>query len=281
VGPIPFTVNDADIPANTLTLYKASSNTDLVTTTYIIFGGSGAHRTVTITPTMGVTGTARITITVSDGDLTAHDVFTLSVTANNPPQFISPPIETATVGVPYTYAISATDADAGDVLTFTAPVSDTWLTLTQLTTRTANLTGTPLIVGKVPVVLQVTDGEDSATQAFTITISSANQPPVADAGKNQTVVINTTVTLDGSGSADSDGGGLIYGWAQTGGTSVVTLSDSAVVSPTFTAPGTPTTLTFTLVVTDALGLSSAPDTVVIAVTEYYIYLPLMLRNVVP
>ncbi len=97
VEPIPFTMNDVDIPTNMLTLYKASSNTDLVTTTRITFGGSGANRTVAITPTMGVTGTARITITVSDGNLTAHDAFTLSVTANNPPQFTSSPVELITM----------------------------------------------------------------------------------------------------------------------------------------------------------------------------------------
>ena len=62
------------------------------------------------------------------------------------------------------------------------------------------------------------------------------------------------------------------------GTPVVTLSDSSAVTPTFTAPGTPTVLTFTLLVTDALGLPSAPDTVVITVTEYIIYLPLTMRN---
>ncbi len=171
VGPLCFMVDDADIPTNTLTLDKASSNTTLVTTTNIVFGIDGTLfiPTLTITPTAGVTGTTRITITVSDGDLSAYDTFILAVGVNCPPEFTSVPVEAAVVGVPYSYAISAIDADAGDVLTFTAPLSDTWLTLTQLTSRTATLDGTPPVAGVVPVVLQVGDGQDGDTQSFSIT----------------------------------------------------------------------------------------------------------------
>ncbi len=249
-----------DIPANTsyTIRFRVSITNDV----------SFAERIITNTAYFGSTNA---------GSGSNDAVFTIAPASNNAPWFTSSPVETAIVGIPYTYTIIATDADAGDTLTFNAPVSDTWLTLTQLTTRTANLTGTPLVVGEIPVELQVNDGEDSAAQAFTITVSSANQPPLADAGEDQTVLVNTTVTLDGSGSVDPDGDGLIYGWAQTGGTPVVTLSDRVVVSPTFTAPGTPTALTFTLVVTDALGLSGAPDIVVITVAEYYIYLPFVLK----
>ena len=61
-----------------------SSNTALVPTANIVFGGSGANRTVTITPAANQTGTATITLTVSDGDGgTASDTFVLTVTAVN------------------------------------------------------------------------------------------------------------------------------------------------------------------------------------------------------
>ena len=79
VGPISFTIADAETPAANLTLSGASSNTALVPVSSIGFGGSGMDRTLTITPTTGLTGTAIITVTVSDGDLQASDVFTLMV----------------------------------------------------------------------------------------------------------------------------------------------------------------------------------------------------------
>ena len=85
------------------------------------------------------------------------------------------------------------------------------------------------------------------------------QPPVADAGADQTVAPGALVTLDGSGSFDPQGLALGYSWVQTGGTSVV-LSDASAVSPTFTAPAVDETLTFDLTVTNTAGLSDSDDT---------------------
>jgi len=51
----------------------------------IVFGGSGAARTVTITPVAGQSGTATITVTVSDSALTGSDTLLLTVTSAVPP----------------------------------------------------------------------------------------------------------------------------------------------------------------------------------------------------
>lgn len=79
--PIPFTIADVDNPATSLILSGKSSNTTLVPNANIVFGGSGTNRTVTITPAADQSGTATITITVSDGALTASDSFVLTVSA--------------------------------------------------------------------------------------------------------------------------------------------------------------------------------------------------------
>jgi hypothetical protein len=83
-GPISFTVSDVESPATTLTLGGASSNTGLVPNGNIVFGGSGSNRTVTVTPLANQSGSAVITITVTDsGGLSASDNFALSVTNTN------------------------------------------------------------------------------------------------------------------------------------------------------------------------------------------------------
>ena len=78
-GAIAFTIGDAQTAASSLTLSGSSSNTTLVPNANIVFGGSGASRTVTVTPASSQSGTATLTVTVSDGSLTASDTFVLTV----------------------------------------------------------------------------------------------------------------------------------------------------------------------------------------------------------
>ena len=85
--------------------------------------------------------------------------------------------------------------------------------------------------------------------------------PFADAGPDQSVLINAPVTLDGSGS--SDDGPLAYLWEQTTG-ATVTLSGAATDMATFTAPAAAGTLTFRLTVTDTDNQSDT-DTVNVVV----------------
>jgi uncharacterized repeat protein (TIGR01451 family) len=102
--------------------------------------------------------------------------------------------------------------------------------------------------------------------SVTVTVTAVNGPPVANAGDDQTVNTNATVMLDGSGSYDpEDNEPLTYGWQQTGGLEVS--FNSALSVTTFTAPSTATVLTFTLMVTNSLGLAAlTPDEVVITVS---------------
>lgn len=112
-----------------------------------------------------------------------------------------------------------------------------------------------------------------ATDSDTVTVTvrdSGNDPPVADAGPDQTVIQRFVVTLDASGSSDPNGIDDIksYLWQQTEGVGV-TLSDETAIKPTFTAPeiyvaDQPETLVFKLTVKDA-GNETSEDYVTIVV----------------
>jgi VCBS repeat-containing protein len=66
-GTINLTVADIESPAAELELSAASSNPALVPTGNVVFAGSGAARTMTVSAVDGRSGTAILTVTVSDG----------------------------------------------------------------------------------------------------------------------------------------------------------------------------------------------------------------------
>lgn len=111
-----------------------------------------------------------------------------------------------------------------------------------------------------------TIGNNRLLHVADLPIPPCDCPPIADAGVDQSVCEGETVTLDGSGSTDPDGGTLAFTWSQLTGHSVsLDLADP--VRPTFPAPLVPaggTTLTFQLVVHDGTH-QSAPSTVNVTV----------------
>ena len=78
--PIAFTVGDLETAAGSLIATGQSSNTTLVPDANIVFGGSGANRTVTVTPLQDTVETVNITITVTDlNNASASSSFVLTV----------------------------------------------------------------------------------------------------------------------------------------------------------------------------------------------------------
>jgi large repetitive protein len=114
-------------------------------------------------------------------------------------------------------------------------------------------------------ISNVTSPNDTSSVQLT-PLSTANHPPVANAGTDQIVNENTTVTLVGAGSDPDPDDTLAFLWRQTGGPSVE-LSNRTSTNPAFTAPmiTDDTQLKFSLGVTDDKGLSSSPAVVNVAI----------------
>jgi len=80
-GALAFTIADQDSPISSLIVTAASSNGVLVLPSGLQFGGSGMQRTLVVTPVPSATGSATITVTVSDGNHSTATSFSLVVAA--------------------------------------------------------------------------------------------------------------------------------------------------------------------------------------------------------
>jgi hypothetical protein len=123
-------------------------------------------------------------------------------------------------------------------------------------------------VGTYTFTLTVTD-DAGATSSDTVQVTvnaaptASNIPPVANAGPNQTRTLavgqnSMTVTLDGSGSSDADGNVVGYNW--TGNP-----DPANTINPRVSLSAG--SYSFTLVVTDNDGATSAPDSVTIQINS--------------
>ena len=96
-----------------------------------------------------------------------------------------------------------------------------------------------------------------------VIVNAENHVPSANAGQDQTVRVQDTVTLDGSGSTDADGNPLLYSWSQTEGPQQVVLQGATTVRARF-SPTRAGVYRFELVVND--GTDSSPaDSVTVTV----------------
>ncbi len=160
---------------------------------------------------------------------------------------------------------------------FNVKLSTTGNNISDFTTTLQSVSGAPVAWTEYDYDLSSYAGQNIylAVQCVSINDSylmaddfavTVNCYPVADAGTDTTVSIGVLVTLDGSDSYDPYGGSINYHWSAPGG---ITLSDSTIVNPTFTAPtvADSTDYAFTLIVDDG-QLYSEPDTVVVSVLPF-------------
>ena len=188
-----------------------------------------------------VAGTFVASLIVNDGkvDSTASAVTITVATANSEPIANAGINQNVVVGASVTLdGTNSSDANR-DPLTFR------WVMMSKPTGSTATLSSAvsakPVFIadklGTYVISLIVNDGKvDSTAVSTTVTASTANAAPVANAGTNQNVTLGT-VTLDGSNSSDANYDPLTFSWTllnkPTGSSAVLSSSTSA--KPTFNA----------------------------------------------
>jgi len=118
------------------------------------------------------------------------------------------------------------------------------------------------------LVVKDTDGKWSQVPSYVeLGVLRPNDPPVADAGPDQSVYSGALVSLDGSGSSDPDGTVLAWQWnASITNPAVVNLQNATLPDAKFQAPITTGVYKFILKVRDDNDTWSAPDEVDITVS---------------
>ncbi len=210
-GAIGFTIGDIDSDVSACTVTAVSGNSTLVPndSTHIVTGGSGANRTVTILPAQDEYGTAEITLTVSDGSLTADTTFTLTVNAANDKPTIST-VDPVTIDEDTnTGAIAFTVADVDNViadLTVSAAANNTAMIPRSSIVLSAiepdgscAVTITPVANynGTATITLTVKDTSGAlSTSSFLLTVDPVNDPPTMTAISSQSTNEDVTKSIN-------------------------------------------------------------------------------------
>jgi hypothetical protein len=183
-GAIAFTIGDVETAAASLTVTRASSNTTLVPTADIVLGGSGASRTVTVTPAANQFGTSTITVTVSDGTASTSVTFLLTVNPVNDAPTISNitdqsiGVNTLTNSLPFTIGDNETAAAS---LTVSGTSSNQALVPDGSiffggsgASRTVTVVPETNRFGTVTISVSVSDGLLTGTDTFVVTVLGAD-----------------------------------------------------------------------------------------------------------
>ena len=252
-----------DVDGNPLT-YTWSVTTRPAGSTAILSNPTAVNPTFVVDRS----GAYAVQLIVNDGTVdSAPDVVSVSTQTGRP---------VANAGTSQTVAAGATVQLDGsgssdpnsDALTFKWSLLSTPQGSSAALSNTAivNPTFVADVVGTYVAQVIVDDGELDSDPA-TVTISTSNSKPTANAGPDQTVITASIVHLNGTGSSDPDGTAVLYAWSllskPTG--SAATLADATTVNPTFVADLAGTYVA-QLIVSDGI-LTSDPDTVTIQVGD--------------
>lgn len=195
---LPFTVADAETAAGSLVVQATSSNTNLVPTNSIVFGGSGGNRTVTVTPSTNQSGTSTITIAVTDASFgLATNIFLVTVNPVNDLPVVSTIADqlvaenTSTAVIPFTISDVETPAaglSVTGVSTNTALVPNANIVLGGSgTDRAVVVTPAPALTGTSLITLTIGDGTATTNRSFLLTVTGTNDPPVISTIGNQSI----------------------------------------------------------------------------------------------
>ncbi len=214
-GLIPFTISDTETAATALTVTcTASTDPILIPIGNVLLAGTGASRTVKITPVPNQSGASIITLQVSDGTHTATITFLVVVDSVNDAPTLS---DIANVTIAQSTSTPAIPFTIGDIdhelifLSVRASSSNPTLVPPEKiviagtgANRTIIITPAPGISGQASITVSVTDGPATTSKSFLVDVLSIRSIE----GWRLTHFSNTGNTGDGANLNDYDRDGM-------------------------------------------------------------------------
>jgi PKD repeat protein len=216
----------------------------------VTFANSGALAT---TATFSVAGTYGLRLTASDGALSASDDLLVTVAPQNqPPTVNAGPDQSETVlSLPTTAVTQGSFTDDG-LPNPPGMVTETWTQISGPGTATfqdvhnAISLVTFSAAGSYDLRLTISDGQLSTSDDVVITVtllSTVNQPPVVNAGPDQTITLPAAASLNGTVTDDglpSPPAAFTSTWSVVSGPGTVTFANASnpVTTATFSVAGT-------------------------------------------
>jgi Ca2+-binding RTX toxin-like protein len=275
----------ADADAGDILTYSATLENGDALPSWLSF--DVATRTFSGTPNNSEVGSLSIKVTATDkAGVTGTDSFSITVANTNDAPTVGSAIanQTATEDTAFSFIIpenTFTDADAGDVLTYTATLENgdalpSWLTF-DAATRTFSGTPNNSEVGSLNIRVTATDKAlATATDSFTLTVNNINNvnnpPTLGNAIANQTATEDTAFSfiIPANTFTDADAGDAItYSATLENGSALPDWLKFDVATRTFS--GTPTnsevgSLNIKVTATDKAG-ATATDIFAITVAN--------------
>jgi hypothetical protein len=284
---ISFTVNDVDstIVCNSSHLSATSSNPAVLLSTDIVFGGTYPNCTATLSPLANKYGSSNITITVTDGALSAtSNAFSLTVNAVNDAPVISTILTPQLTNQDTAKVVNFTITDVDNTLTCAGSVTNVSsdpaiITSTNIVVTgtapncTATLTPLPGKSGALDITLTVSDGALTNSSSFSLVIVPVNAAPtistLSNFSTNEDTAGSASFTINDVDSTLACNSSHLS--ATSSNTAVVSTSNIAFsgTAPNCTATFTPTAnangaTSIAISVTDG-SLTTTSNTVVLTV----------------
>jgi hypothetical protein len=247
------------------------------TTTWSVVSGPGtvtfsAPNALTTTATFSAAGSYMLRLTANDGALTASDDIAINVLPMNQPPVVSAGAD-QTITLPAPANLNGTASDDGlpnppGVLTTTWSVVSGPGTVTFGNAGAKATTATFSVAGSYILRLTASDSALTASDDLAVTVNPAspvNQPPVVNAGPDQSVTLPATANL--AGTATDDGlpnppGAVTTTWSVVSGPGTVTFGNASATATTatFSAAGS-----YVLRLTANDGALAASDDIAVTV----------------